>query len=193
MAKNIFTAENLKLVSKLANERAGNRKDLRDDLFQEGCLALINAVESYNTQLGVPFLGYAKIVLSHAMSKAARNINQVLSVSLDEEFDTCPIISIDGDDDYPQRDICDCEHPTPYERYELANTRAAVRKLVKQLPDKECKAVTLLFGFDGLYERSLECIGEELDCSIEGARKACNRGIKRLHTWLSRPEYSLCA
>ena len=28
MAKNIFTAENLKLVSKLANERAGYRKDL---------------------------------------------------------------------------------------------------------------------------------------------------------------------
>ena len=103
MAKNIFTAENLKLVSKLANERAGYRKDLRDDLFQEGCLALINAVESYNPQLGVPFLGYAKIVLSHAMSKAARNIHQVLSVSLEEEFDTCPIIPIDGDDDYPQR------------------------------------------------------------------------------------------
>ena len=193
MAKNIFTAENLKLVSKLANERAGNRKDLRDDLFQEGCLALINAIESYNPQLGVPFYGYAKTVLHHAMSKAARNINQVLSVSLDEEFDTCPIIPIDGDDDYPQKDICDCERPTPYESSELANTRAAVRKLVKQLPDKEYKAVTLLFGFDGLYERSLECIGEELDCSIEGARKTCNRGIKRLHAWLSRPEYSLCA
>ena len=67
MAKNIFTAENLKLVSKLANERAGYRKDLRDDLFQEGCLALINAVDSYNPQLGVPFLGYAKIVIRHAM------------------------------------------------------------------------------------------------------------------------------
>lgn len=193
MAKNIFTAENLKLVSILANKRAGNRKDLRDDLFQEGCLALVNAVESYNPQLGVPFYGYAKAVLHHAMSKAARNINQVLSVSLEEEFDTCPIIPIDGDDDYPQKDICDFERPTPYERYESANTRAAVRKLVKQLPDKECKAVTLLFGFDGLYERSLECIGEELDCSIEGTRKACNRGIKRLHAWLSRPEYSLCA
>lgn len=193
MSKNIFTAENLKLVSKLANERAGYRKDLRDDLFQEGCLALINAVESYNPQLGVSFLGYAKTVLLHAMSKAARNINQVLSVSLEEEFDTCPIIPIDGDDDYPQRDICDCEHPTPYERYESANTRAAVRKLVKQLPDKEYKAVTLLFGFDGLYERSLECISEELDCSIEGARKACNRGIKRLHARLSRPEYGLRA
>ena len=193
MAKNIFTAENLKLVSNLANERAGNRIDLRDDLFQEGCLALINAVDSFNPQLGVPFLGYARIVLSHAMSKAARNINQVLSISLEEEFDTCPVIPIDGDDDYSQWDICDNEHPTPYERYELANTRAAVRKLVKQLPDNECKAVTLLFGFDGLYERTLDCIGDELGCTPEGARKTCVRGIKRLHAWLSRPEYGLCA
>ena len=193
MAKNIFTAENLKLVSNLAKERAGNRIDLRDDLFQEGCLALINAVDSFNPQQGVPFLGYARIVLSHAMSKAARNINQVLSISLEEEFDTCPVIPIDGDDEYPQRDICDCEHPTPYERYELANTRAVVRKLVKQLPDNECKAVTLLFGLDGLYERSLERIGDELGCSIEGARKTCARGIKRLQVWLSCPEYSLCA
>ena len=193
MAKNIFTTENLKLVSNLAKERAGNRIDLRDDLFQEGCLALPKAVETFNPSLGVPFWGYAYMVLGNAMSKAARNFYQLLSVSLEEEFDTCPIIPIDGDDDYPQRDICDCEHPTPCERYELANTRAVVRKLVKQLPDKECKAVTLLFGLDGLYERSLERIGEELGCTPEGARKTCARGIKRLRVWLSRPQYSLCA
>lgn len=195
MAQNIFTAENLKLVNNLAKKIAGNREDLRDDLTQEGRIALLKAAETFNPSFGVPFCGYAYNVLKNAMLKALKNINQVVSVSLDEdeEDNTCSLIPIDGDEDYPQKDICDCDNPTPSESYELKDTCATVRQKVNLLPFKERVAVSLSFGLDGLYERSLECIADELGCSTEGARKICAKGLNRLRIMLSSPQYSLCA
>ena len=187
------TKENMKFLKALARKRSRYCKDLTNDLIQEGYLALNKAIDTFNPKLGVPFWGYATCVVNRAMSKTLRNMTQIIATSLNEETQACQVFSTDSDDDCQRKEICDCEHPTPQERYEMSDSIAIVRYLVEQLPNKERVAVTLSYGLDGLYERNLADIADELDCSVEGARKILGRGTERLRGWLSSPQYSLCA
>ena len=188
MAQNIFTAENEKLVKSLSRRVAGKHKDLVDDLVHEGYLALYRAAESYDSQYGVPLWGYAYKNLGYDLLKSAKRITQVLSA--DEQV---AVKSLDEPEGYEAaRYVLDC-NLTPSERYELEDTCKAIRKAVKLLPRTERIAVSLYFGLDGFYERPYSSIAEELDCSVEGARKAVDRGVNKLRVWFGGPDYPLCA
>ena len=184
----IFSKETERIVESLARGIAGKRKDLVDDLVQEGYLALYRAAESYDSQYGVPLWGYAYKNLGYDLLKSAKRITQVLSA--DEEV---AIDSLDEPEGFEAARFVLDYNPTPCERYELENTRRAIRKAVNLLPRNERIAVSLYFGLDGFYERPYSTIAEELDCSVEGARKAVDRGISKLRDWFGRPDYRLCA
>lgn len=184
----IFSKETERIVKSLARRVAGKRKDLVDDLVQEGYLALYRAAESYDSQYGVPLWGYAYKNLGYDLLKSAKRITQVLSA--DEQV---AIDSLDEPKGYEAaRFVLDC-NLTPCERYELSDTRKAIRKAVNLLPRNERIAVSLYFGLDGFYERPYSSIAEELGCSVEGARKAVDRGISKLRDWFGGPDYRLCA
>ena len=184
----IFSKETERIVKSLARRIAGKRKDLVDDLVQEGYLALYRAAESYDSQCGVPLWGFAYKSLVYDMLKAAKRITRVLSS--DEQV---TIDSLDEPEGYEAaRFVLDC-NLTPCERYELEDTRKAIRKAVELLPRNERIAVSLLYGLDGLYERKLTNIAEELNCSVEGASKICDRAVNRLRVSFGAPYYSLCA
>ena len=187
MAQNIFTAENEKLVKSLSRRVAGKRKDLVDDLVQDSYLLLYKAAESYDSKRGVPFGGYAHVALKHELPKVAKSMTQVLSA--DEQV---VVESLDEPEGYEAACyVLDC-NLTPSERYELEDTRWAIRKAVNLLPRIERIAVSLYFGLDGFYERPYSSIAEESDCSVEGARKAVDRGINKLRVWFDGPDY-ICA
>ena len=188
MTKNILTAENKEIVKTMAEKRASGDLFMQDEFYQEGCIALIRAGKSYDSSRGVPFWGYASCVVEHAMSKALSDISQIVSNSLEPEDSA---VLYEDEDMLIQ--IEDCSQPTPYKRCEISDSRNAVRHLVEQLPNKERVAVTLFYGLDGLFERPLESIGDELGCSVEGARKICARGVERLRGWLDSYQYSLWA
>ncbi len=188
MTKNILTEENKDIVKAMAEKRASGDMFMQDEFYQEGCIALIRAAKSYDSSRGVPFWGYASYVVKHAMSKALSDISQIVSNSLEPE-DSAVLY----EDEVVLFQVEDCSQPTPYKMCEMSDSQNAVRHLVSQLPYKERVAITLFYGLDGLYERPLESIGDELGCSVEGARKICARGVERLRGWLAKPQYNLWA
>lgn len=184
----ILSKETQSVVKSLARRIAGRDKYLEQDLVQEAYVILQKVEKHYNPQKGVPFWGFAHVVLSHALPRVARSYTQVLSI---DEQDV--IESLDEPEGYEAaRNVLDC-NLTPCERYELEDTRRAVRKAVELLPRNERIAVSLLYGLDGLYERRLTNVAEELHCSVEGASKICDRAVNRLRVSFGGPEYRLCA
>ena len=198
-------------LNQMAKRNAAKFKCSQDDLFQVGFLALDFAAKNFNPSKGL-FMNYSFTVVNNAMLNAAKHINQVYSEDAEDDTDMsemlekkndpkteketkwiCPFTPIDNDEDSPHMEICDCDNLTPSESFELADMRAAVKYLVNRLPDKERIAVSKMYGFDGLYERTLENVAEELGFSKEAARKSCNRGVERLRGWLSEPRYGFCA
>ena len=184
----ILSKETQSVVKSLARRIAGKRKDLVDDLVQDSYLLLYKAAESYDSKRGVPFGGYAHVALKHELPRVAKSMTQVLSA--DEQV---AVESLDEPEGYEAaRYVLDC-NLTPSERYELADSCRAIRKAVKLLPRTERIAVSLYFGLDGFYERPYSSIAEELDCSVEGARKAVDRGVNKLRVWFGGQDYELCA
>ena len=185
---NIFSCEIQKIVKSLARRFAGKHKDLRDDLVQEGYLILREASENYDPQRGVPFEGFAYVVLRHALPKVAKRITQVISTEEEYTMDSLDeLLAFEA-----ERNVRDFTL-TPCERFELEDTRRAIRNAVELLPHNERIAVSQLYGLDGLYERKLTNIAEELHCSVEGASKICDRAVNRLRVSFGGPEYRLCA
>lgn len=183
----ILSKETQSVVKSLARRIAGRDKYLEQDLVQEAYVILQKVEKHYNPQKGVPFWGFAHVVLSHALPRVARSYTQVLSI---DEQDV--IESLDEEGYEAARNVLDC-NLTPCERYELEDTRRAVRKAVELLPRNERIAVSLLYGMDGLYERTLTNVAEELHCSVEGASKTSDRAVNRLRVSFCAPDYSLCA
>lgn len=48
-----------------------------DDLFQEGMIGFLSAVEHYNTDLGTPFSAYAKICIDHRINTAVKTAGRL--------------------------------------------------------------------------------------------------------------------
>jgi RNA polymerase sigma-32 factor len=62
----------LRLVLKIANEyRFSNDSQKMQDLFQEGTLGLIRAIDKYNVNLGVPWAHYAALWIRAYMRRSA--------------------------------------------------------------------------------------------------------------------------
>ena len=70
-----FIRANLRLVAKLARQSALRSQVSESDLFQEGCLGLIHAVERFDYQRGYKFSTYASFwVRAHILAAAASSL-----------------------------------------------------------------------------------------------------------------------
>lgn len=174
--------ETQNVVKSLARKISGNDKYLENDLAQESYLILHEAAKYFDPQRGVTFACFAYKVLRHALPKVKRIITQVLSVDEQDVTDSLETASFVSDN-----------NPTPSEKYELYDSKQVVRKAVNRLPHKECIAVSLNYGLDGLYERPITYVAEELGCSVEGARKTLDRGVNKLRDMFDGMDYRLCA
>jgi DNA-directed RNA polymerase specialized sigma subunit len=103
-------AENLPLVKVHLRERVGRRSGpmadrVWDDLFQEGCFGLIQAVQSYPADSDVAFAAYALSRIHNAVSKALRARSATLKQPVyprraarrDERHRTPTTVSLDFD------------------------------------------------------------------------------------------------
>lgn len=69
-ARQRYIRANLRLVAKLARQAAVRSSLTDSDLFQEGCLGLINAVERYDCRLGYRFSTYASFWIRASLGAA---------------------------------------------------------------------------------------------------------------------------
>lgn len=183
-----FSEETQNVVKSLSRRIAGNDNGLKNDLSQEAYLILQKAAEYFDIKRGAPFWGFAYVVLRNELPKAKNRITQVLSINEQDIVE-----SLDELEGYEAAcKVLDC-NLAPCERYELEDTRRAIRKAVNLLPRNERVAISLLYGLDGLYERTLTNVAEQLGCSVEGARKTRDRAVNRLRVMFDEPDFKLCA
>ncbi|RKD32319.1 sigma-70 family RNA polymerase sigma factor [Thermohalobacter berrensis] len=70
-------------------KRYYNKKDIYDDLIQEGYELILNGLENYDEKKGVHFLGYIKLLLKyHYLNKNKDNENTIsLNMPINDEED----------------------------------------------------------------------------------------------------------
>ena len=86
-ARNRLLESNLAFVQQKTFELIGQYKDCRldkDDLIQEGCLGLLEAVSRFDPERGTKFLTYAVHWVRKFMQEAVCNIAANNTISLDE-------------------------------------------------------------------------------------------------------------
>lgn len=182
----ISSKEIEKIVKAFARKYSGNCEMLQDDLVQEGNLLLYKAAKVYDPQRCDRFAGFACYVLNQALPKVAKRMTRVLGgPDVIETLEKGTVYEAASH-------VIDCS-PSPFETYELTDSRRAIRQAVKLLPRNERIAVSLYYGLDGFCERPYCSIAEELGCSVEGARKTCNRALNKLRVYFGVPNYRLCA
>jgi RNA polymerase primary sigma factor len=63
---------------------------------------------------------------------------------------------------------------------ELLSSREAIKNALKQLPERECKILTMYYGFEGEHTYTLEDIGEDLKLTRERVRQIKERAERLL-------------
>ena len=185
---NIFSREIQDIVKSLAGRIAGKNKDIQADLIQEGYLLLWEVSEYYDPQRGVPFEGFAYVVLRHKLPKVAKRIIQMIST--EEENITDSLDELQGYE--AACNVRDCSL-TPCERFESEEARRVVREAAESLPYNERMVVIQCYGLDGLYERPYNAVAGEWGYSVEGVRKIHDRALKNLCVCFNGQKYGLCA
>lgn len=150
----------MKMVLKRANAFSGNSSDL-EDLTQEGLLALIGAVESFDPEKGVAFSAYANVCVTNRIRSAAER----LSRHNESGFDDCDL----PDERHSPEDIC----------LERESDSRMIKKIESVLAPMEIKVFELYF--DGVSYRE---ISERLGISEKSVDNAVFRIRKKLKALL---------
>jgi RNA polymerase primary sigma factor/RNA polymerase nonessential primary-like sigma factor len=157
-AKETMTLANIGLVRVIAAE-VGRRKPIPNaDLFQEGCLALEQALRRYDYRRG-RFGPYAAFWIRAALRHMATPAVGVLPEELVD----------DG----------------PVRRIEVQVTRQALGSGLDHLPTEERRVVRLRHGWEG-EPASLTQVAARLDISVAKVRRLESQGLARLRRhWLA--------
>ncbi len=141
-ARQKLIEHNLRLVSHIVSKYA--KSGSGDDLFSIGCIGLIKAVETFSPEKKIRFSSYAakciqNEILMHlrAQRKTARDVS--LSDPIESDRDGNPLTLIDLlADETDMGEVID-----------LRLDAQRLRKLVRQLPDREREIITLRYGLRG--------------------------------------------
>lgn len=180
----------LRLVQLHAQRVAELSGASRDDLFQEGCLALGEAIDKFDPAHGNRFSTYAYVVIARRISFFARSWRRSPDVELSDD------------------------HVAPDESASHAFERieASLGDVLELLPPRWSRMLTLRYGLDGTTRTLTDC-ALALGCSVStagrwerealtAARRLMERGpelgLARLHLAFderfrtSRPAVGVC-
>ena len=167
----------------------------RDDLVQEAALALIKAIENFDVNSGNIFNAYAITCINGAILNAFNPVRQksIVDGKVDENGNVTTTTSIDAQvsgsrGEWADRDmtvgdlIPDESVSTPGEdKDEIEKEkRALLNDWIKQLPEREAKALKMYFPEDKADQKTFEEIGKELKMSKMGAKKLIDRIVSNL-------------
>ncbi|MGE5553975.1 MAG: sigma-70 family RNA polymerase sigma factor [Betaproteobacteria bacterium] len=150
----------------------GARSENAMDLVQEGTVGLLEAVEAFDPQRGVPFPSFAqhrirgRMLDYFARQKACRS-----DVSLDETG-LQELAAAAGAE----------EESDPVAQAEAGDVRRVLRGAVARLPSKEQRVVSAVY----LQDREPGRVAEELSISVSYLHRLEKRAIRRLRGMLSR-------
>lgn len=160
----------------------------KDDLVQEAALALMKAIETFNTKSGNIFNAYAKKYIAGAILNAfnpeRHKSDKIEKVSID-----APVSGSRGewaDKDMTVGDsIPDPTAIAPWDEHLDDERRAKLNDWLKRLPEQEEKAIRMYFPQEKDDKKTLDEIGAELHMTKMGVKKLIDRVILKLKNFAS--------
>jgi RNA polymerase sigma factor (sigma-70 family) len=193
--RNAFVEAHVGLVEFIVRRRGSITGIAREDLIQEGLLALCRAVERYDPDRGARFSSYAVPVIRHAVAQYVRRMGFGLGAPRPPGLVSVPpsssatnpaepgrppaSVSLDAplDDGGALADrLADTERPGPDLSAARALDRERLRNALRKLPVQAEAIVTLHWGLDGLAPRSVHAVARsvgstpaEVEATLRGA------------------------
>lgn len=153
-AKEILIRNNIRLIHQKAYELSkqyGSLNAEQEDLFQEGCIGLLKAIEPFDAGRGVTFLTYAGQSIENAMMTYIRSLgSRFENEALKDGVSVVSIYEPLHDEDYAERIklIADDFYKSPEQLYLEKEKMEEVHNAMKQLSPRENGYIVYRFGFD---------------------------------------------
>jgi RNA polymerase sigma factor (sigma-70 family) len=147
------------------------RFDNYEDLYQEGMIGLIKAVQRYNTDTSFHFTRYALWWIKARVMRSIKKLN---------------LVTISGDSkmryfmqyDIKEHDLIDISDPE--QKAILMEEIDNLNNVIETLPNKHQQIIKMRYGLKDTKEYNLQDLGDELEMTREGIRQIEHRIIKRL-------------
>jgi len=133
--------------------RLGIPASLHEDAFQEGCLALVQAVQRFDTRDPQPFAGFAWRCVRQRLCMLLRHDQRRLAQS-----------------------GIPWQAPAPGDGHDLPE----IAELQKLLSDSEARVIRHLYGLGDAPSETLRSLAGQLGCSHEQVRSLHKRAIEKL-------------
>jgi RNA polymerase sigma factor (sigma-70 family) len=143
-----------------------------EDLYQEGMLGLIKAVQKYNSDTSFHFTRYALWWIKARVMRSIKKMN-LITISSDDikYFVQC---------DIQEHDIID--YSDPEMKAILTEELNMVNIAIAALPEKHQQIIQMRYGLNNTEEHNLQDLGNKLSMTREGIRQLENRIITKLKT-----------
>ncbi|SHK62634.1 RNA polymerase sporulation sigma factor SigK [Desulforamulus aeronauticus] len=180
LAKTILIERNLRLVAKIANKLQDARVD-KQDLFQNGVVGLIKAVDTFDVNKASKFSTYAGVCIQNEILMVLRKqknerCNVSISEPLDYDKDGTPL---ELQDTLMTNDIPVEEQVETYLQLEKLETA------LEKLTPREQIVIRLRYGLDGEQELTQREVGKRLDISRSFISRIESSSINKLYKELS--------
>ena len=180
-ARQTLIERNLRLVAFIAR-RYENPPTVGvniEDLISIGTLGLIKAVNTFRSDKNIKLATYASRCIENEILMYFRKVSGKQEVSLDEPMNTDP----DGGE-LLLSDVLGSDDPPMSQAVEEAEERAALRRAVAALEERERLIIRLRFGLDGVREMTQSEVAELLGISQSYISRLEKKILRKLRTAL---------
>lgn len=190
-AKEKLLQNNMGFICKQASELLqNNNPNIEiDDLIQEGCLGLLNAITSFNAARNIKFLTYAAPAIHNAMLDFLRNAASQFESKLTSDSGL-QIICLDDvltDDERQQKieTIADPTAKSPEQIYIDKETMLELYTAIKNLTAREQTFLLYRYGFIDDTEHNLTETARHFHLSLSRTKATESQTLDNL--WLELP------
>lgn len=138
----------------------------REDLYQEGMLGLVKAIQTYNTNTTFHFVRYAMWWIKSKVMRAMKK-NKIIN---DNKY----VIQYDFEENF----IIDYNNPET----QMINmqTRHIITNALDEISEKQKYIINSYYGIGNDDNRSIRELGKELDIGRESLRRQKNVALEKL-------------
>ena len=174
-ARQLLVEHNLRLVVFIARRFESTGINL-EDLISIGTIGLIKAIGTYRLDKNIKLATYASRCIENEILMYIRKISsQKAEVSLDEP------LNMDGDgNELLLSDVLGTEEDLIQRPMEDYVDLCVLRKLVKELPDREREIIQMRYGLDGRTELTQKEVAERMGISQSYISRLEKRIMQRL-------------
>jgi RNA polymerase primary sigma factor len=149
------------------------RFDNYDDLYQEGMIGLIKAVQHYNSDTSFHFTRYAMWWIKARVVRSIKKLS-LITVSGDENINMRYFMQYD----IKENDMV--EENDPEKNAILSEEINNLNDVISSLPEKHQQIIKMRYGLNNTKEHNLQDLGDKLDMTREGIRQLEHRILSKL-------------